>query len=115
MHLLLAQPGRIDDGAEAVDLGQSAGEIVALTAADTEIACLAAAQRRLAAEPGAPSLRLANLLRLAHNYSVDLYVERVVERARLVIVRLLGGRSYWPHGVDRIVDACRARRIPLAL
>ena len=34
MHLLLAEPGRID-GAEAVDLGQSPGDVVVLTAADT--------------------------------------------------------------------------------
>src|SRR5258707_1229432 len=115
MHLLLAQPGRVDDGAAAVDLGQSAGEIVILTAADSEIACLAMAQRRLAAEPGAPSLRLANLMRLGHNSSVDLYVERVVEPARLVVVRLLGGRSYWPYGVDRLVATCRERGILLAL
>ena len=41
MHLLLAQKGTIDDGGEAIDLGQSPGEIVFLSAADTEIAALA--------------------------------------------------------------------------
>ena len=106
MHLLATQPGEISDGAQAVDLEQSPGEIVVLSAADTEIACLAAAQRvRGAAEP---SLRLASLLRLGHNLSVDLYVERVVRHARLVIVRLLGGRGYWPYGVDEIAHACQA-------
>ncbi|MGE0256422.1 MAG: cobaltochelatase subunit CobN [Alphaproteobacteria bacterium] len=115
MHLLAAAPGRIDDGSEAVDLGQSPGDIVVLTAADTEIACLAAAQaRRLAADAGAPTLRLANLLRLAHPLSVDLHVERVVRHARLVVVRLLGGRGYWPYGVDEIEAACRERGIPVA-
>ena len=38
MHLLAATPGRTTDGAEAVDLGQSPGEIVILSAADTELA-----------------------------------------------------------------------------
>ncbi|MSO80768.1 MAG: cobaltochelatase subunit CobN [Alphaproteobacteria bacterium] len=115
MHLLAAAPGRIDDGGEAIDLGQTPGEIVVLTAADSEVACLAAAQaRRLAASSAAPVLRLANLLRLAHPLSVDLYVERIVRPARLVVVRLLGGRGYWPYGVDEIEAACRERGIPAA-
>ena len=57
MHLLAAVPGRID-GAEAVDLDQSPGDVVVLTAADTEIAALAAAAQR---RGEGPSLRLANL------------------------------------------------------
>jgi len=115
MHLLAAAPGRIDDGGEAVDLGQTPGEIVVLTAADTEIACLAAAQaRRLAAGAAPPVLRLTNLLRLAHPLSVDLYVERMVRPARLVVVRLLGGRGYWPYGVDEIEAVCRELDIPVA-
>src|SRR6185437_12832844 len=86
MHLLAGQPGRIGDGGTAVDLGQTPGDIVVLTAADSEIACLAAAQQRLvAAARDTPSLRLASLLRLGHNYSVDLYAESVVAQARLVV------------------------------
>jgi cobaltochelatase CobN len=111
MHLLAAQRGEIAAG-EPVDLGQSPAEIVVLTAADSEIAMLAAA---LAKDATLPTLRLANLLQLSHHMSVDLYVDQVVRHARLVVVRLLGGRGYWPHGVDQIVAACRANGIPLAL
>ena len=83
-----------------------------LSAADTELACLAAAR------PGSgrtfPSLRLANLLQLGHPLSVDLYVEQVVG-AGLVVVRLLGGRSYWPYGLEQVAAACRAGGIALAV
>ncbi|HLI11212.1 MAG TPA: cobaltochelatase subunit CobN [Alphaproteobacteria bacterium] len=113
MHLLAATPGGIDDGTEAVDLGQTPGEIVLLSLADSELAALAAAHARL--EGARPALRLANLKHLAHNLSVDLYVERVVRRARLVILRLLGGVGYWPYGVERLVAVCREESIPLAL
>lgn len=65
MHLLAAKPGLISDGSAAVDLGQTAGEIVFLSAAYSELACLAAAQGRM--DEGAPSLRLASLLQLGHN------------------------------------------------
>jgi cobaltochelatase CobN len=110
MHLLAAQRGEIATG-DPIDLGQSPAELVVLTAADSEIALLAAAH----AELGTPRLRLANLLQLSHHMSVDLYVDQVIRHARLVVVRLLGGRGYWPHGVDQIVATCRAHDIALAL
>jgi len=113
VHLLAAQPGVVSDGAQAVDLGQSPGDIVVLSAADSELACLAAARRRLA-DAGFPSLRLASLLHLGHNLSVDLYVENMIRHARLVVVRLLGGRGYWPYGVEQVTAAARAGDIPLA-
>ncbi len=116
MHLLAAQPGTVDDGAEAIDLGQSPSDIVFLTAADSEIASLSAAQhRRLDEDPSTPSLRLANLMQLGHNLSVDLYVEDVVSQAKLVIVRVLGGRGYWPYGIERLTACCRKHSIALAL
>ena len=106
MHLLNAQSAVAEDAGVAVDLGQTPGDVVFLSAADTELACLAAAAARRPAE--APSLRLANLLQLGHPMSVDLYVEKVVGRARLVVLRLLGGRSYWPYGLEQVAAACRA-------
>jgi cobaltochelatase CobN len=105
MHLLAAKPGSISDGSAAIDLGQTPGDIVFLSAADTELACLAAAHARLG--PAAPSLRLANLLQLGHNLSVDLYLDRVVRHARLVILRLLGGEGYWPYGIEQLSALCR--------
>jgi cobaltochelatase CobN len=115
MHLLATIPGEIADGTAAVDLAQTPGDIVLLSSADTEIALLAAAQRRLRqADRAAPQLRLAPLTRLGHHFSVDLYMETVAE-ARLVIARLLGGSAYWPYGVERLVETCREHDIPLAL
>jgi cobaltochelatase CobN len=113
MHLLAATPGTITDGSTAVDLGQSPGDIVLLSAADSELAAFAAARNKLGA--GFPTLRLANLLRLGHNLSVDLYVENVITRAKLVVVRLLGGTGYWPYGIERIAAACRATEIKFAV
>ena len=115
MHLLAATPGAVDDGSEAVDLGQTPGDIVVLSAADTEIASLAAAQAaRRSADDATPSVRLANYLRLGHNLSVDLYTDQIISNAKLVIVRLLGGRGYWIYGVDEIAAACAAAGIPVA-
>ncbi|MBF0250743.1 MAG: cobaltochelatase subunit CobN [Alphaproteobacteria bacterium] len=115
MHLLAAQPGAVQDGSDAVDLGQTPGDIVVITAADTEISALAHARRALAtADGGVPSLRLANMMHLGHPMSVDLYVDAVVRHAKLVVVRVLGGRGYWPYGIDEVVAACRDAGIPVA-
>lgn len=112
MHLLAAKPGQIADGSEAIDLGQTPGDIVVLSAADSELACLSRAYAHLP-EPK-PSLRLANLLQLSHHLSVDAYVEDIVANAELVVVRLLGGVRYWPYGIEQVSAECRKRGIALA-
>ena len=113
MHLLRAQPGVVADGSEAVDLGQAPGDIIVLSAADTEIASLAAARATLGET--FPAVRLANLMQLSHNASVDLYCDEIVAKARLVVVRLLGGKSYWPYGVEQIVETCAGTGATLVL
>jgi cobaltochelatase CobN len=106
MHLKLGSEGSIDDGEAARDLGQEPADIVILSAADSDLASLANAYRTL--PPGFPSVRLTNLLALGHPASVDLYVERTLKSARLVILRMLGGEAYWPYGVEGLrTDALR--------
>ncbi len=113
MHLLRAKAGSAVDETEAVDLGQTPGDVVFLSAADTELASLAGARAGFGDD--FPSLRLANLMQLAHPMSVDLYVESVVASAKLVVARVLGGAGYWPYGVEQLVETCRTGSIPLAL
>jgi len=110
MHLLAVQAGAVLDGEEAIDLGQSPGDIVILSSNDTDLACLSAAAGGLPED--FPSVRLANLLNLKHPLSVDLYVDQVVSKARIVVVRLLGGRGYWRYGLDEIQRVCRERGVP---
>lgn len=113
MHILAGRSGRIDQGDEAVDLGQSPADVVVLSAADTELASLAAVAAGGGAEQ--PSLRLANLMALSHPYSVDMYAEQTVAGSRLVVLRLLGGAEYWPYGVERLTEAARGHGLHLAV
>lgn len=122
MHLLAAQPGALSDNDEAIDLEQSPGAIVFLSAADTDLALITAAQEASLADAAhatdaaeRPSLRAANLMQLQHPMSVDLYLDRVVRYARVVVVRLLGGKAYWSYGVEQLVAACQASGAALAL
>ena len=95
----------LDGEQAAVDLGQTPAELVFLSFADSDLAAAAAAWEAMPA--GRPGLRLANLARLRHPMSVDLYAEQVVARARCVVVRLLGGLEYWRYGAEEIAALCR--------
>jgi cobaltochelatase CobN len=106
MHLKLDTSGVIDDGNVARDLGQDTADSVVLSAADSDLAAFGNAYAKLPA--GFPSVRLTNLLALGHPASVDLYVERTLRDAKVVVLRMLGGESYWPHGVESLrSDALR--------
>lgn len=106
MHILASQTRRIDDGGDAVDLGQSPADILFLSAADTELGSFASSHAGLGADRA--SLRLANLMALSHPYSIDLYAEQTVRGSKLVIVRVLGGVEYWRYGLERIGEEIRA-------
>jgi cobaltochelatase CobN len=114
MHLLAAKPGAIADGGQAVDLKQSPADIGVLSAADSELACLASARARIT-DAGFPSLRLASLLTLGHPLSVDLYLEKTLSRARLIVVRVLGGYPYWSYGIEQVARLCQEKEIGLAV
>jgi cobaltochelatase CobN len=90
MHLLVAQKGLIADGDEAIDLGQSPGDVLFLTAADTEVASIANACEH----HGDLNWRIANLGQLMHPMSVDTYIDRTVRHAKLIVIRALGGARY---------------------
>jgi cobaltochelatase CobN len=113
MHILATRPGGYAAGDGVVDLRQTPAEVVILSAADTDLSLLANAAEALPA--GYPSLRLASLLALRSNASVDLYFDSVLCHARVVIVALIGGTSYWTYGVDRLVELARDGVLELVL
>jgi cobaltochelatase CobN len=113
MHLLLAQKGTIAEGEDAVDLGQTPGRVAIFSAADTEISVLAAA--RAARGDGQDFLRLVNFLILKHPMSVDQWIEKTGRFAKLIIVRALGGESYWPYGLEALHAAAVAHGLLLAV
>lgn len=112
MHLLAATPGQIDDGKDAVDLGQTPADVVFISAADTELAALSEARAEMDAPP---SLRLANLTHLNHPMSVDLHIDTCAKQSRLVIARVLGGTGYWRYGAEQYAAHMAEAGVPLAL
>ena len=113
MHLLTTSSTNLDEIVEAVDLGQTPGDIAVLSFADSDLAALAAAWE--AERANLPSVRLAHLRDLRHPMSVDLWIERVGAHAKVIVVRLLGGLDWWKYGIERLSALARERGIALAV
>jgi cobaltochelatase CobN len=100
VHWTAAQPGGLDTERELILIDQTPGEIVFLSAADTELACVAATW----------SGRFGNRLRIAHAFplrqpvAADHYVENVIRHAKLLVARLLGGKAYFAHFIQALSD-----------
>ena len=113
MHLLATTTTSLDEIVEPIDLCQSPGEIAVLSFADSDLAGLVAAW--LIERDRLPSVRFAHLRDLRHPMSVDLWIERVGGRAKVILVRLLGGIDWWRYGVEQLAAIAQANRIMLAL
>jgi cobaltochelatase CobN len=113
MHLLQTTSASLDDIVEPLDLGQTPGDIVVLSFADSDLAGLAAAYA--AEKERLPSLRLAPLRDLRHPMSIDLWIDKVARHAKVIVVRLLGGLDWWRYGVEALAAMARERNIALAV
>ncbi|MDX2270891.1 MAG: cobaltochelatase subunit CobN [Cyanobacteriota bacterium] len=101
MHRISARPGGWDPSATGVIfVEQDPAPLVILTAADTDIQTLAQVQPQLPSH--FPEVRVTNLLHLQQNISIDAYVQTVLSSAQGILIRLLGGKSYWSYGLETV-------------
>jgi cobaltochelatase CobN len=113
VHLLSTRPGGYAAEEGVVDLGQSPGDLVILSTADTDLALLARACDELSAR--APRIRLASLLDLRSHASVDRYVDAVLRHARLVVVSAHGGARYFRYGMEQLAAVAEPGKHDLAI
>jgi cobaltochelatase CobN len=113
MHVVFRESHGLEETATAVDLGQNPADLVVLSFSDSDLAAFAAGWRR--GRKSLPSLRLANLVALRHPLSVDTYIERTLSGAKGIMVRLIGGESYWQYGVTALYQFANERGIALAV
>jgi len=99
MHRLAALPG-VDDGrGGALLVEQAPAPILVLTTSDTDLATMATVLER---SPQPCAMRGLNVAALAHPAVVDHYLRTTVAPARVVLLRLLGGRGVWSYGLERL-------------
>ncbi|MBE9048115.1 cobaltochelatase subunit CobN, partial [Pleurocapsales cyanobacterium LEGE 10410] len=112
MHKIAALPGGWNPSTEGVIfIEQSPAPIIFLTYADTDIQTIATAQPLF--DSNFPEIRVVNLLNLQQQLSIDTYLETVVLKAKIVVLRLLGGSAYWSYGLERIKETAEANNIAL--
>ena len=106
MHRLATLPGGWNSTAEGVIfVEQQPAPIVLITAADTDIQTLAAATAQLPED--FPAVRVVNLLQLQQQLTIDTYAEDVLSQAQVMIVRVIGGRSYWSYGLEVVEETAQ--------
>lgn len=108
MHLIATIPGGWNPNDEGVFyIDQSPGDIIFLSAADTDLYVLNKAYHQIKElDPGIPSLRMANLMYFKQELTIDTYIDEVVSKAKIVVLKLLGGKSYFNYLCDAICDYC---------
>ncbi|BBA80086.1 cobaltochelatase [cyanobacterium endosymbiont of Rhopalodia gibberula] len=112
MHRIAATPGGWNSDNEGVIfVEQNPAPIIFLSAADTDIQTLAYAINHL--PPNFPAIRAVNLLQLQQQLSIDSYADTVLSQAKVIVLRLLGGRSYWSYGLEVVKEIAISLKIHL--
>ena len=99
MHRLAVIPGDLSDQLPAL-VEQTAAPFLFLSSADSDLSLLAKQK------PSVP-IRALNIQALEHPAAVDHYLRSTVSKARLVLVRLLGGRGHWSYGIEQLREWAR--------
>ncbi|KXX68382.1 cobaltochelatase subunit CobN [Flammeovirga sp. SJP92] len=106
MHLISTLPGGWNPNDEGVfHIQQSTGDLLFLSAADTELFTVNKAYQELhQEETELPSVRLANLTYFKQELTIDTYIEEVVSEAKVVVLKLLGGTAYFSYLCEAIAE-----------
>ncbi|MFN9762487.1 MAG: cobaltochelatase subunit CobN [Pseudanabaena sp.] len=103
MHRIATISGGWNQSTDSVIfVDQQPAPIVIITAADTDIQTLAAATARLPED--FPQIRVVNVLQLQQQIAIDTYAEEVLAYAKVIILRLIGGQSYWSYGLEVVKE-----------
>lgn len=113
MHVIFRQNYGLEETAAPFDLEQDPADLVFLSFSDSDLGAFEAGWHR--ADGSLPSLRLANLVALKHPVSVDTYIEKTLEKASGILIRLIGGEQYWAYGLEQVHLLARKNNIALAV
>ena len=118
MHIVFRESHSLDGLNSPYDVKQDPGDLIFLSFSDSDLGAFAAGWNRAKENSSGddiPSLRLANLTALSHPLSVDTYIEKTAYKAKGILVRLIGGKSYWNYGLMHLQDLARKQNIALAI
>lgn len=99
MHRVSTESGVLDAERQAQRIEQTPAELMFVSAADTDLACVA--------QTWLPSFK--ERLRITHASSLQTpavahdFVERIGSQSRLLVIRLLGGKAYFPYLIEELL------------
>ncbi len=100
MHRLSRLPGAESDAVFTV-VEQPPAPVLFLTSAATDISTLSACLKQPEMGHWKEQLRALPLDCLSHPAQIDHYLATTGEAARVLVVRLLGGRGHWSYGLEQ--------------
>jgi len=113
MHVVFRESHGLDEADTPMDLGQTPADLVVLSFSDSDLGAFAAGWHR--SNGDLPTLRLANLTALKHPLSVDTYIEQTLVGAKAILIRLIGGISYWQYGIQQVQALAQEKGIALSV
>lgn len=100
-----------EDGGPWTPLPQEPADLILWSAADTDLLCWSAARARL--PDSFPSMRALSLDQLRDRRVFEAYLDDVLQEARVLLVRLLGGLSYWRAQLEAVHLLARTHDLAL--
>ncbi len=115
MHLISTIPGGWNPNDEGVFyIDQSPGDIVFLSSADSDLFMMNNAYKLIHnSVENAPSFRFANLGYFKQELTIDTYIDEVVSSAKIVVLKLLGGKAYYNYLCEAVIECCEENNIQL--
>ncbi|AII43443.1 hypothetical protein KR100_08725 [Synechococcus sp. KORDI-100] len=101
MHRLASCPG-LDPPEDVVLVEQPPADVLLLSSAGTDLSTLASCLEESDLACWRERIRALDLSQLQHPAQVDHYLRSTADNARVVVLRLLGGRGHWSYGLEQL-------------
>ena len=113
MHVIFRETHGLEEADTPIDLRQMPADLVVLSFSDSDLGAFAAGWHQ--GKEILPTLRIANLIALKHPLSVDTYIDKTLKGAKGILIRLIGGMSYWSYGLQQVHNLAKQNNIALAV
>ena len=81
---------------------QPSAPVLFLTSATSDISILSETLRQDHLINWRSRIRAIAINNLKHPAQIDHYISTTCEKAQLIVVRIIGGKSYWPYGIESL-------------
>ncbi len=102
MHRIASLPGEVGTPNNISIIEQPKAPVLFITSANTDISTISAFMKTDAGKVWRDELRAIHLSFLSHQSQIDHYLSTTACEAKIIILRLLGGKSHWPYGIEKL-------------